>query len=230
MAGALTQQVKGRIAGWHRVDAGPVVEGDNVFGQLLGVRAWTGLPSAIQHRFERKILAGATIVYAGEVAECRMSRAGRVLAQIARLIGGPLPLFTDAGVSAQVCVTGEAGGSAQYWTRTYARAQGFPQTIRSVKRFAGPTGLEEYLGCGFGIALRLQASADALHFHGDHYFLALGPVRLRLPRWLSPGRLVIGHIDGGAHMGRGRFAFTLDLTHPLFGELVHQVAIFEDEG
>jgi len=48
--------------------------------------------------------------------------------------------------------------------------------------------------------------------------------RLRLPRWLTPGALRIGHIDHG----QGAFAFVLDLVHPVLGELIHQHGEFHD--
>jgi hypothetical protein len=47
---------------------------------------------------------------------------------------------------------------------------------------------------------------------------------LRFPKWLSPGHLAVGHIDGA----EGWFAFSLDLTHPLFGNLIHQVCMFSE--
>ena len=94
----------------------------------------------------------------------------------------------------------------------------------SSKRFAGPTGLEEYIGCGVGIALRLEVKDEALHFLSDHYFLKLGTARLRLPRWLSPGRMRVSHID----CGHGSFAFVLSLVHPWLGELLRQTAMFEE--
>ncbi len=53
---------------------------------------------------------------------------------------------------AVVSVTEEAAKGGQFWTCPYGRARGFHQVIHSSKRFAGATGLEEYLGRGFGIA------------------------------------------------------------------------------
>jgi hypothetical protein len=209
-----------RYARWRRAAAD--ADAGSPFRRLLG-DAWFDLPEAVRARFARHIAAGACISYVGEVVECRMSLAGRLLAQVARLIGAPLPLSTDIGVAACVSVTGDLEGGAQYWTRQYARRHGFPQVIHSAKRFAGPTGIEEYLGLGLGIALRLRVADGALLFESDHYFLGLPGRRLRVPCALV-GRLTVGHVE----IGDGRFAFTLDLVHPWFGQMIHQLAVFAD--
>jgi hypothetical protein len=197
---------------------------DPRFRQLLGEDGWGALPASVRARFGRKALATQTISYVGEVVECRMSRLGKLLATLARLVGAPLPLTTDINVAAAVCVTEDAAGSGQFWTRQYGRHAGFPQVIHSSKRFAGPTGLEEYLGMGFGIALVLRVANVTLYFESDHYFWRVGPFRLRLPSWLAPGHLSIGHVD----CDHGWFAFTLALDHRWFGELIHQCCLFTE--
>jgi len=198
--------------------------GDIRFRRLVGEAAWSQLPPAVRSRFSKRLGGGRTIVYAGEVVACRMSQAGRALAQLARIIGGPLPLSRDCWVPATVTVTEDCASGGQLWTRIYGRRRGFPQAIHSAKRFCGPTGLEEYLGRGFGIALVARVENGALHFHSDHYFLRFGRLRLRIPAWLSPGRMRVGHIECGG----GRFAFVLDLIHPLLGPLVSQTAMFDE--
>lgn len=208
----------------RRSPDGPARIEDIRFRTLAGAEAWNRLPAAVRARFERHIGAGASILYAGEVVECRMSRAGRLLCQLVRLVGAPLPLSRDTFVPAVVSVTEDGAGGGQLWTRVYGRRRGFPQVIHSAKRFAGPTGLEEYVGRGLGIALRLEVQREALHFLSDHYFLKAGRARLRLPRWLSPGLMRVSHID----CGQGSFAFVLSLVHPLLGELVRQTAMFEE--
>ena len=198
--------------------------GDLRFRALLAEPDWSSLPAPVRARFAKRIADCRTVHYAGEVVECRLSRAGWVLAQLARMIGSPLPLSAATFVPASVCVTEDPGSSGQFWIRIYGRGRGFPQVIRSSKRFCGPTGLEEYIGRGFGIALRLEAVGNALHFVSDHYFLAALGLRLRLPDWLSPGELRVSHVD----CNHGRFAFLLMLNHPVFGELVRQTAMFAD--
>ncbi|HEY5721523.1 MAG TPA: DUF4166 domain-containing protein [Allosphingosinicella sp.] len=195
--------------------------GDLRFRTLLGEDAWASLPEAVRDRFGKSV-AGRVVIYGGEIVECRMSRAGWLLAQAVRLVGAPLPLSSDTFVPAVVTVSEDLEAGGQYWTRIYGRRRGFPQVIHSSKRFAGPTGLEEYIGRGLGIALRVTVENEALHFLGDHYFVKIGGRRFRLPRWLSPGALTVSHID----CGHGWFAFRLVLRHFLFGELISQTAMF----
>ena len=195
------------------------------FRQLLGPQDWALLPDAVRRRFGKRLGVGQSANYAGQVLSCRMSVGGWVLAQACRLIGAPLPLERDGGVAAIVSVTEDGASGGQVWTRVYARRHGFPQVIHSAKRFAGPTGLEEYLGGGFGIALRVSAIEGGIRFSSDHYFLQLGRIRLRLPRLLAPGLLTIDHVD----CGWGSFTFTLALRHRLLGEVMRQHSRFRDQ-
>jgi len=198
--------------------------GDLRFRTLIGEPAWARLPDAVRARFGKRIAAASIAIYAGEIVECRMSRCGWLIAQAGRLIGGPLPTRRDLFVPATVAVTEDPVSGGQFWTRIYGRARGFPQVINSCKSFSGPTGLEERIGGGFGIALRVEVADEALHFVSDHYFLAWRGLRLRIPLWLSPGRLRVSHID----CGHGLFAFVLSLEHPLLGELIRQTAMFSE--
>lgn len=195
------------------------------FARLLGPQAWAGLPATVRARFAKRFAPGRSASYAGTIEQCRISRAGWLLAHLCRLIGAPLPLDRGGGLAAVVTVTEHGSSGGQVWTRIYSRRDGFPQVIHSAKMFAGPTGLEEYLGLGVGVALRVAAQPDRIVFRSDHYFLRLGGVRLRLPSWLTPGALRIEHIDHG----RGAFAFVLHLDHPLLGELIHQHGEFCDQ-
>jgi hypothetical protein len=200
--------------------------GDLRFRTLVGEAAWAALPEATRARFGKRIADGAAAVYAGEVIECRIGKAGWLLGRLCRLIGAPLPLYRDAFVPATVSVTEDPVTGGQFWTRIYGRRRGFPQVIGSCKSFSGPTGLEELVGYGIGIALRVEVDDGALHFLSDHYFLKLGGLRLRLPRWLAPGALRISHVD----CNRGLFAFVLLLDHPRFGELIRQTVMFRELG
>ena len=208
----------------------PVVRADEALGDLrfrslLSADDWAALPLPIRKRFSKRLAGGHTVVYVGEVRKTEMSRLGWFLAQMGRVIGAPLPTSTDAGVPSVVTVTEDMATGGQIWTRLYARRRGFPQVIHSSKRFCGPTGLEEYVGYGVGMALTVHVEDAALVFRSATYFLQVGSVRLRLPSWVTPGALCVRHAECGA----GRFLFTLDITHPLFGRLISQSAMFQEQ-
>jgi hypothetical protein len=123
-----------------------------------------------------------------------------------------------------VTVTEDAATGGQIWTRICARRHGFPQVIHSSKRFSGPTGLEEYVGYGVSMALRIFVEHEALRFRSVGYALQIGPLRLPLPDWLTPGDLTVTHSD----LGGGAFRFSLEIIHPRFGMLIRQSAVFRE--
>ncbi|MEO0393834.1 MAG: DUF4166 domain-containing protein [Pseudomonadota bacterium] len=195
---------------------------------MLGAEGWGLLPAAIRQRFSNRLADRATAIYRGHLTAVRISPLGHLLANILRLFGAPLPLSTDRDVPSVVTVTEDVRHGGQVWTRLYANRQGFPQVIHSAKRFAGPTGLEEYLGFGLSMALALEPRPDALLFHSAGYVWRLGRFDLRLPRWLEPGQLLVEHRDCTDQHGPGAFIFALTLHHPWFGELVHQAGIYRE--
>jgi Domain of unknown function (DUF4166) len=191
---------------------------------LLGANAWARLPVQVQQRFSKPLGAGATRLYRGRVVETRLSLSGRILGQIARLIGAPLPLQNNAVGPSTVSVVEDAGVGGQVWTRVYPQPGRFPQVVHSAKRFRGPTGLEEYIGCGIGMELTVAVETGRLVFRSRRYFLEWGRTRLVLPGWLGPGAMEIVHAQDDA----AEFSFTLTVHHPWLGELVRQQALYQD--
>jgi hypothetical protein len=204
-------------AGGHLVDLR--------FCAPLGAAEWDKLPVDVRRRFSKRLSGSAAATYVGRITETRMNRAGRILSQMLRLIGGPLPVCLDTDVASVVTVTEDGATGGQIWTRLYARRYGFPQVIHSAKRFTGSTGLEEHVGFGVVMALRLLVEDGVLTFRSAEYAIRLGRVRLPLPGWLSPGVLTVTHRDTGA----GAFEFALDLRHPLFGNLLRQIGRYRDQ-
>ena len=196
---------------------------DARFRALLSRSKWDGLPAEVQRRFSKRLAGAETALYRGVVVKMYMSVLGWLLTRLCHLFGAPLPLSLKAGGTA-VVIVGEDGAGGQCWTRIYGRERGFPQVIHSAKRFAGPTGLEEYLGRGLGMALRLEALPDGLAFVTDHYFLQMGSSRLRLPRAISPGAARITH----RQVAGRTFLFELVVEHPWAGVLINQQILFDD--
>lgn len=195
---------------------------ENRFRSLLGEEDWMKLPFDVRTRFSKKLGPDAWALYRGRVVYTRFSFFGRIFAQVCRLAGGPLPICDVPDMPALVAVRNSDRGNSQTWTRMYGRPGRFHQVVHSEKRFSGPTGLEEYVGYGIGMALTLHVEEGALAFRSAHYFFEIFGRRLRLPNWLSPGAMEIVHRaeDGGS------FSFALRLTHPVAGRLVTQLAIF----
>jgi hypothetical protein len=194
------------------------------FRALVAARDWRRLPAPVRARFERELGPGESTAFIGEVAETRVTLFGRLWAEVARLVGAPLPLKALARAAAAVVVSQDADGATQAWTRIYHEHGRLPQVIRSTKRFAGPTGLEECVGAGIGMALAVSVEGRALVFRSTGYFWRCGRLRLSIPDWLTPGRIAVIHREERA----GRFSFTLIVTHPWLGETIRQVAFFRD--
>lgn len=199
--------------------------GDIRFRSLLSHADWNALPTAVRARFSKRVKGGESTVYKGYVAQTVMNRAGRIFANLARIIGTPLPLDRyNENAPAVVTVTEDADYQGQFWSRQYGNAHGFPQIIQSSKQFSGPTGLEEYIGYGIGMTLRLAVEDEALAFYSERYFLRVRGRRVWLPKWLSTLALRVGHADHGD----GWFEFSLELKHPWFGKLMDQRVMFRD--
>jgi hypothetical protein len=205
-----------------RADVLPL--GDLRFRALMADHDWGKLPLPIRRRFSKRLADGETAIYVGEILETRLSRAGWLLAQLLRLIGAPLPTARDTHVPSIVTVTEEMTTGGQIWTRLYARRRSFPQVVHSSKRFAGRTGLEEYVGYGVGMALAIEVLDGALVFRSDGYFLEILRHRFFLPAWATPGALSVTH----AEIGDGRFLFSLEIVHPRLGLLIRQSAAFRE--
>ncbi len=199
--------------------------GDLRFRSLLSTEDWQRLPEDVRRRFSKRVRGGATAVFVGRLTEQRYNRWGRLLANALRIVGAPLPVSGDIEVPSVVTVTEDVTTGGQVWTRLYANRTGFPQIIHSAKRFCGPTGLEEYIGAGITIALRISVEGGALVFRNEAYRIDVGPLRLTLPRFLSPGRLTVRHEE----TRKSRFRFSMQLCHPLFGELLYQEGLYREE-
>ncbi|MBX3479789.1 MAG: DUF4166 domain-containing protein [Caulobacter sp.] len=192
------------------------------FHRLLGAAAWSRLPAAVQARFAVHH-AAQTVCYRGRM-EVRASLAGRLIAQLCRLIGTPLAPWTGEAVPVEVSVYLDRG--ALVWDRRYRFAGRRPVLVSSRKMVDADGGLLEVVRGGLGMALTLSEESGALHFRSRFYFLTVGAVRLPIPGLLTLGAAHVVHQD----LGGGQFRFSLAFHHPWLGETMFQQGVFADPG
>lgn len=184
----------------------------------VGAAGWARLPAAVRRRFG----AGHPDVdYTGRM-DLRCSSVGRVYAVLARAFGSPLTSLQARGLSTTVRVRGNGQGGV-VWERVFGEAAS-AATVRSTKE-PGPGGqLTERTDGGLAMALDVFEEDGTLVFQSRRFFLALGPLRIPVPPWLSPGQCRVTHTD----LGGGDFRFSLSMQHPLWGETFHQSGVFTD--
>lgn len=187
---------------------------------LLGAAAWHSLSPAIRRRFA----AGhADASYAGDMA-LHCSPVGRVFAWLGQLLGSPLAGSRAGAVPTQVRVSGDGQGGV-VWTRQLGEAdRPGSQCVRSTKRLGPEGSLEECTEGGLSMDLQVCVEDGALVFYSRRYFYLLKGWRLPVPALFTPGVCRVAHRDEG----EGRFRFTLDMVHPLWGHTFHQTGVFAD--
>jgi len=182
--------------------------------EVLGPQAWHRLPARVRRRFGAHVEA---ICYQGTM-DLYCSPLGRVMAWLAWPLRGPLVPHCAKQLPVEVSVTPQDDGGIR-WTRRLGR-----QEVSSVKSHHPNGGVLERTRGGLAMALDVFEERQALVFQSRRYLCCIGPLRLPLPGWLTPGRCRVEHRD----LGAGRFRFTLTMTHPLWGLTFQQTGDFVD--
>ena len=175
---------------------------------------WNALSPAIRRRFASH---HADVSYVGDM-ELRTSLIGRVFGMAASLLGSPLAASRKHAVEATVNVRNDGAGGV-VWERILGN-----QSVRSTKRLGPDGGLEECTSGGLSMHLDVRVEDGALVFASRGYFLLIGPLRIPVPAWLTPGTCRVEHRD----VAPGQFRFTMDMHHPLWGHTFHQSGVFND--
>ena len=190
---------------------------------LLGEAAWSALHPDIRDRFSLQHLQDP-VTYEGKMTEVRLSFAGRLLAQLGRLIGTPLATRQGHDIPTRVDVYPDRRRGGIAWDRHYQYPMARHERVISTKRICPQQGLVELIGGGFGMALAVRAEDRAIVFRSHGYFWQLGDFRFRLPSLLSPGETTVQQ----KALDRGLFEFTLDVVHPWLGRICYQRGIFRE--
>lgn len=187
--------------------------------RLVGIDGWSRLPAAVRRRFGP---GHGDTVYAGKL-DLHCSPIGRLFAWLSRGIGAPLTGACQADVPAYVQVHDDGCGG-MVWERRFAAWGQAAAQVRSTKETGPDGGLFERTDGGLGMALDVFEENGSLVFRSCRYELVVGRRRIPVPALFTPGTCRVSHTD----LGDGRFRFTLDMTHPLWGRTFHQSGVFTD--
>lgn len=197
---------------------------DDSYARILGGDAWARVDPEVRKRFSVRPDIGKTIRYTGVMRVVRRSLAGALFAWCCRLIGTPLPMYAGRHVKTDIELTHDAVNKGICWTRRYHFATR-ELAVRSTKSVRDGR-LEEYVGAGLSMLLRMSEFGGNLHFHSSGYQFRFGFLRIRLPSILAPGDMHIAH----EQLGGDRFRFEMTVKHRWLGETFYQVGEFCSDG
>lgn len=199
----------------------PGLVADPTYRRLLGPDAWRRLPQEVQRRFSSRPHGDAHVSYRGHV-RIRMSPAGRLFAQVCRVLGTLLPPRAGLSVPVNVDLTDDADGGVR-WTRRYEYPRSKPVTVASTKCIGAGGRLLEMVGRFFVMDLDVTEQDGSLVFTSTAYRLRLGGLRLKIPDALTPGTTTVAHTQVAGDL----FRFTLRVHHRWLGETLLQEGLFQ---
>ena len=191
------------------------------YDALVGKESWKKLHPAIQKRFSEKVHQSVT--YKGVMSEVYLSFAGKIFAQVCRIIGTPLALYEGKDVPMEVNVYPNDKLKGMTWERNYQYENRPSNKVISTKCVQVDGKLVEVVGFGFGMALKVYEKDRTLFFESENFFWELGNLKLRIPDWLTPGKTIVSQkaIDDEL------FEFKLEVRHSVLGRVFYQVGVFK---
>ena len=199
------------------------VEAGREIRALVGEAGWRRLRPAIRERFGHAPKAGDTWLLRGVMSEVSATRVGRLMAWASRLFGGPVTHLTGRDVPVDVYVYEDMVLGGTVWERRYDFGRPKRAVARTTKRMDASGRLLECFGLGLGMELEVYEERGALNFRSRRFYADLMGRRIRFPYLLSPGTLLVEHIDEG----NGLFRFRMTVNHPIFGRVFFQDGIFQ---
>lgn len=191
------------------------------YQSLLGDKSWARLHPDIQKRFS-PAYAHRSVVYRGVMQQIYLSLAGKLLAQVCRLIGTPLALYAGTDVPIEVKVYPDFKLRGMTWDRYYFYPYKKTNRVKSTKCIQKNNRLIEVVGSGFGMYLKVYERNAGIYFRSTKYFFQIGGLRITIPDLLTPGETTVSQSVNAD----GSFEFRLDVVHPLLGLVFKQVGKF----
>lgn len=189
---------------------------------IIGEQQWHRLHPAIRRRFSPQNYH-KPVIYEGVMHTIKLSFAGKLLANLCRLIGTPLALYAGKNVPTTVRVYQNQALEGMTWDRFYQYKHKPVNRVKSTKCMHKNSGLVELVGFGFGMHLKLYEKYGALCFESTNFFWQAGDFRISIPDVLTPGRTVVIQ----KALDDKIFQFSLDVRHKFLGRVFYQVGTFQ---
>jgi len=191
------------------------------YRSLIGERGWRRLHPDIQRRFSISSVH-SDVTYTGVMEVIYLSFFGKLLAQLCRIIGTPLALYSGKNIPMEVNVYYDEKLKGMTWDRFYFYPNRRVNRVKSTKCIRKNTGLIEVVGFGFGMYLKVFEQNNAIVFESTRFFLQIGRFKITIPRLLTPGKTTVKQqaLDGVS------FRFSLDVMHPIIKQVYYQTGVF----
>ena len=195
-----------------------------LFKQILA-DTWHLLHPDIQVRFDKNPQFGKPLLYKGEVSKLWCSWWGKFLGYATMpLIKGALIPYRAEHARVDIQVYSKEPLPYIFKKRMYHITGRKPLKFTSYMREGEAGHVLEYVGCGFGMKLKMRVKDGNLHFESKGYFWDIGICRIPLPDILSPGKTRLVHENRGPK----EFFIRIEITHRLLGRMFVQEGVFQD--
>ena len=191
------------------------------YRSLIGEKGWRRLHPDIQRRFSDNSVH-SEVTYMGVMEVIYLSFFGKLLAQLCRIIGTPLALYSGKNIPMKVNVYHDEKLKGMTWDRFYFYPNRSMNRVKSTKCIRKNTGLIEVVGFGFGMYLKVYEQNSAIVFESTRFFWQIGSLKITIPPLLTPGKTTVKQQASDD----GSFRFSLDVIHPIFKQVYYQTGIF----
>lgn len=186
---------------------------------------WENVHPSIRERMDKLLTSPTETIFEG-TGSVRRSRMGWLFAHSSKLLGSPLVFKQGEDVKTTVRVAPTKNG-LRCWHRLFTFYDGSQQLIQTTKVVDSKLGFLDAVGTEGEKTLATQmtvwAAENSLYFASTVYLLRFKYFSIRLPSFLTPGKLFAEHRDEG----NGYFRYILKFNHPLWGETFYQDGLFK---
>jgi hypothetical protein len=183
---------------------------------------WHKLPPVIQRHYQLHFSQAMSNAVTGTM-HIHYPSFVKPMVLLARLMGGLIALKGgEMAVRVEKWTNADAPLSL-FWKRTIQSPKGKSTLFASRMEYQGGNKIIEYIGCGFGLRLKLTVENRLLVYRSDGHLWQVGCLRIPIPDVLYLGHATITE----RAVSETEFELDFKISHPLFGETYRYGGIFQ---